>query len=399
MSSIGTVTLVDKKRAREPAPPRRAACAAATALFGELIDWRDGERLTPRWRALAGEAAEANPFYAPWALTPALQQYADKDVALACIWDGPERDALLGLAPVQKRRGYARLAVAYWTNWTHPHCYFGAPLIDRGHGRAVAAAFLELLCDGARGRSFFRLRRIYPDGPVAVAFHEAAASHRRVHYVAEAHKRAALFGGLQPDEYLAQSLRKKKRKELSRLRNRLAECGDVAFRALVGREELEAWIQAFLALEDRGWKGQRGTSLQSSPKDVAWFRDSLRGAFDAGELDFLRIDCAGRPIAMLVSFGARARYSVKIAFEPDFARYSPGLMIEIEATKRSLADPHFRFADSCAAPDHPMIERLWRGRRTIASANFSAAAGAGKSALRLCGLLESARAALGKNGA
>ena len=391
MSSIGTVNNVNS-----PAAP---ASAAAASLFGEVVDREKGDALAAQWSVLADQAVEANPFYEHWTLLPALEQYGNKDVSLACIWDGPERRALLGLAPVQKMRGYARLAVGYWTNWTHQHCYFGAPLIHREHAPAVAAAFLDLFCEGGQRRSFFQLRRAYADAPVIDAFDEAAAARARFHYVAESQERAALFAGPTPDEFLAQSLRKKKRKELNRLRNRLAECGAVEISALVGREELDAWSTAFLALENRGWKGECGTSLQSSPEDAKWFRNSARGAFDAGKLDFLRIDCDGRPIAMLVSFGVRARYSVKIAFDPDFARYSPGLMVEIEATKRSLADPYFRFTDSCAAPDHPMIERLWRGRRTVVSANYSAAGSAGKSTLRLCRLLEKTRAALAKSGA
>ena len=368
------------------------------ALFAELLGAGEAATLAAPWAALASAAAEPNPFYAPWTLEPALAQFADADVFLACVWAGPERTALLGLMPVTRARGYARLAVGYWTNWTHPHCYFGAPLIHHAHRRKVAAALLELLCEGSQRRSFLRLRRIYPDGAVASAFCDAAAASERLSYVTEKIERAALFAGPTPDAYLADALRKKKRKELGRLNKRLRECGDVAPRALEARTELDLWIDAFLELEHRGWKGDCETSLKSSNADSQWFRQSVRGAFDAGALDFLRIDCDRRPIAMLVSFGAHARYSVKIAFDPAFARYSPGLMVLIEATKRSLADPSFRFMDSCAAPDHPMIERLWRGRRTVASLNVSAASAPGRSTLRLCRFLENARAAVARPG-
>jgi CelD/BcsL family acetyltransferase involved in cellulose biosynthesis len=369
------------------------ARAQKDRLFGELLDWRDEDRIVEAWRGLSRVAVESNPFYEPWTLLPALRAFGDAKIALACIWDGPARGALLGLAPVQKQRGYARLAVDYWTNWTHPHCFFGAPLMDRRCVRAVAEALLALLTPGALGLGFFRLRRVYPDAPAADMLCDAAARGGGIAYVSDSIQRAALFSGADAEGYLEQSLRKKKRKELARLRNRLAEIGDVKVRKLTDSSEADVWAKLFLELENQGWKGARGRSLLSSPEDAAWFCASIHGGLRAGKLDFLRMDCGGRPIAMLVSFGDSARYSVKIAHDPDFERYSPGLMIEIEATKRALAEPDFRFLDSCAVPDHPMINHLWRGRRTLVNLNFSGAGVAAKSVLRACRLLENARAA------
>lgn len=374
-------------------------CAAARlqpAPWAELIGRREAAAVAAPWRSLAGDLVEENPFYEPWTLLPALEHYGDDQVRLACVWDGPARTALLGLAPVAAQRGYARLAIDYWTVWTHPHCYFAAPLIRRSHERRVAEALLTLLCDGAGGRRFFQLRRIDPDGAIVRAFHDVAADARHC-YVADSHARAALLAGPAPAAYLESALRKKKRKELSRLRRRLEERGAVRFFRLDDAAQLSAWTEAFLALEDKGWKGAGGTSLKSSPADAAWFRDSLAGAFAAGKLEFLRLDCGGRPIAMLANFVVGgAGYSLKIAHDPEFARYSPGVMIEIEATRRLLADPAFTFMDSCAAPDHPMINSLWKGRRRIASVNVSGTGAADKAALRLCHALETTRGALAK---
>lgn len=366
------------------------------AVRGALTDWREAETIAAPWRDLAGDLIEENPFYEPWTLLPALKAYAGGKVQLACVWDGPGRDRLLALAPVEARRGYARLAVDHWAMWTHPHCFYAAPLIRRGHGREAAEVLLDLLCEGAQGRAFLRLRSIDPDGPAAQAF-RAAALDGRHSYVAGVYERAALFAGPAPEEYLAQAVRKKKRKELSRLRNRLAEQGEISVCLLSDENELASWMSDFLALEDKSWKRARGTSLKSSDADTGWFRESLAGAFNAGKLQFLRIACAGRPVAMLVSFaGARGGFQVKIAHDPVFARYSPGVMIEIEATKRLLADPDFALMDSCAAPNHPMIDSLWKDRRRIAGLNISGKGAAGRTALRLCQTLERVRGALGK---
>lgn len=393
MSFIGTAAVTLNAQQRGVASLENASAVGHAQPFAELIDWREAQSLIAPWRALAEAAIEANPFYEPWTLLPALKRYAGDQVRLACVWEGAARRSLLGFAPVEARRGYARLAVDYWATWTHPHCYFAAPLIHRGCEIGVVDAFLKLLCDGPHGRSFLQLCRIDQDGAVARVVRDGADG--RICYAAGAFERAALYAGPAPNAYYETALRKKKRKELARLRNRLAEIGAVAIRCLTDESSLDGWTETFLQLEDRGWKGARGTSLKSSPADAAWFRESVAGGFGAGKLQFLRLDCGGRAIAMLANFLAPgAGYSVKIAHNPDFARFSPGVMIEIEATKRLLADPDFRFMDSCAAPDHPMINGLWKGRRRIAGVNVSGAGGLSKTALRLCQALERARTAL-----
>jgi hypothetical protein len=68
---------------------------------------------------------------------------------------------------------------------------------------------------------------------------------------------------------------------------------------------------------------------------------------------------------MLASFlTAPGSYSFKTSFDEEYARYSPGLLLQIE-NLALLGDPDIAWCDSCAAADHPMIERIWRDRREI----------------------------------
>ena len=55
----------------------------------------------------------------------------------------------------------------------------------------------------------------------------------------------------------------------------------------------------------------------------------------------------------------------KIAYDEDFAKYSPGKLLVAELTEWHLDDANIARSDSCAVPDHPMINRLWPGRRTM----------------------------------
>ncbi len=56
----------------------------------------------------------------------------------------------------------------------------------------------------------------------------------------------------------------------------------------------------------------------------------------------------------------------KIAYDESFARFSPGVQVLVDLTERLLEDATVARADSCATPDHPMIDHIWRERLVLA---------------------------------
>ena len=48
------------------------------------------------------------------------------------------------------------------------------------------------------------------------------------------------------------------------------------------------------------------------------------------------------------------------------ARFSPGLQAMTEVTAALLADETIEFVDSCAVPNHPLMDHLWRDRLAMA---------------------------------
>jgi len=361
-------------------------------LHGELLPVTEAAAILTPWRALCADLAEENPFFEPWALGPALQAFAGDDAKLACIWRGAGRSELIGLLPVRAAHGYARLPVRYWTTWLHPYCFFGAPLIRRRFERAALKALFALLCDGAGREMMVRCDRVDADGPIALALRAAAVEDGRHHYQAGTSSRAMLRAPLNPGAEPKLPLRKKKRKELKRLRNRLEEHGRISFRTLCACEQCEDWVEEFLTLEHKGWKKRKGTSFKSIAQHADFFRAAVKEGFNQGKVQIMRLDLDGRAIAMLVNFGAGAGYSFKICYDPASARFSPGVMLKIEHTKRLLADPAFSYMDSCAAADHSMINSLWKERRTITGVNVSGRAAGKIALLRFCQALETSSA-------
>ncbi|HEX7872968.1 MAG TPA: GNAT family N-acetyltransferase [Sphingobium sp.] len=312
------------------------------------------------------DCTEANSFYEPPMLDAALAQFdPGGDVQVLECADADGR--AIARLPVRRSTRHGRYPVAHSINWVHPHCYYGAPLLRAGHEEDGWRGLLAQLDAASWSGDFLHLRLIDADGPAMQALQAVCAADGRHLLEIERYERAFLKSDLSADAYWTENVRSKKRKELRRQQNRLAECGAITHGVLTDPADVPGWCAAFLALEATGWKGEEGTALASTPADAEFFRTACGQAFAAGGLDMLRIDCDGRAIAMLVNFvGPKGGFSFKIAIDPTFSRYSPGVLIEIDNLARILDAGRTAWMDSCAVPGHPMIDSLWAERRTMA---------------------------------
>ena len=375
------------------AAPRAAVAAAGTLVVATPV--RDiPAHLEQPWRALARAAAEPNCFAEPWFAGASLRHLAARDeVILIEVWlRGPGEPLLIGLLTSCVGTRYARLGVRHLRNWQHFHHFLGTPLIRAGHEQNFWAALLGHLDAQPDAPAFLHLLGLVENGPVHAGLQAAARAAGRPCPTVHREVRAELRSGLAPEAYYERNVRKKKRKEIQRLANRLAELGPVATRRLETAAEFDAWCDAFLALEASGWKGRAGSALGCSPATEAFFREAVAGAFAAGRLDFLRIDLDGRPIAMLVTFLAPpGAFSFKIAFDEYYARFSPGVLIQRE-NLAILERADIAWTDSCASEDHPMIDSLWAERRSIVRATVPLKGARRRLVYGICRALEIASA-------
>lgn len=389
MEAAAATLPLDETEAAPLAPVAPSAPGAALACFGDAAS--AAHRLRDQWPELEGCASEPNAFGESWFAGASLR-HLDIPASLRTIevWRGP---VLLGLLPVHIAERYGRLTVRHVTNWLHYHSFLGTPLIRKGAEPAFWEAVLRLLDDEPWARGFLHIASLVEKGPVHRGLIEAARRLGRPCDVVHCSERAFLRSELSPQAYYERTVRKKKRKELKRLSARLAELGRVEFRTLSSPEELEPWTDAFLGLERSGWKGDRGSALACDPGTRGFFREVLDGAFHADKLDFLRLDLDGRPIAMLVNFlSAPGSFSFKIAIDEDYARFSPGVLIQIE-NLRVLGRDGIDWMDSCAAENHPMINSLWAERRQLVRVSVPLAGPLRRSIFRICRTAEQASAA------
>lgn len=325
------------------------------SLEGLLLQVADA----PEWDVLVREALSPNPFFSPAFLVPYASNLGPAELRLAVVRE-KAGGRWLAVAPVARRRcGFLLRERTFWAAEYGP---LGVPLV---HPQAPDEALALLLETAAAGSPVLRLPFLPVAGAVTERLKAAAKGWRWLEGPVE--ERASHEGGAEGEAQLAAALTTKRRKEMERLKRRLSEDGELVFDSLRGADAL-AGMAEFLALERSGWKGRSATALASREATRRFAEDfAVRlAARDGLRLDRMRLD--GRPLAMLavILLGGRA-FAWKIAFDEDFARFSPGQHLALHAMRQTLADPALPFGgDSLAVPGHPMIAPLWRGRMAYA---------------------------------
>lgn len=336
-----------------------------------VLPWREriDAPFTAEWRELARDAVTPNPFHEPWFLAPALAQFDPRGNAFLATL--VVHGQLVALMPLWRKTDYSGHYLPHLVNWLHANCFCGEPLVARGHSAAFWRQLLEWCDSNQRASLFLHLACLPTDGTAYGTLQQMGETGERSFAPVKFIQRAALRRGKAPRDHLAATMDKKRRKELSRKRRRLEEAGELAFSRQFGTAGLDRWIEEFLELERAGWKGTAGSSLASAPQTEILFREALEGAAHQGRLERLAFHLDGRPLAMLSSFLAPPHsFGFKTAFDERYAKYSPGMLLQVE-NLALLERDDLELADSCAAPGHPMIEQIWSERRAIAMVSIA----------------------------
>ena len=327
------------------------------------------ERHVAAWEDLVDHAAEPNPFFEPHALLAAWRHLQVADLRVVLVWATPslpgQPPQLAGLFPLVRSPRYRGLPVPVFGIWTHLYAYLATPLVRAElAGEVLEALFLWLRTE--TDAALFEWRTISSDGPFRHALIDTLNRLGFEGFRERTHTRALFRPAASAEAYLSQALGGKKRKELRRQERRLAELGTLGYDELAAGGDLEAWLDEFVALERRGWKGRGGTALGGDAAALAVFRAMARGAFERGRWMMLALRLDGRAIAMKCNLRAGAgAVAFKIAYDEAYARHSPGVLLEIEHVRRLHEAGAPAWMDSGAAPDHPMIGHLWRDRLAI----------------------------------
>lgn len=274
------------------------------------------------------------------------------------IW---QKGKLLGVAALERQSARWLPGWTVDVSFETPFFFSGLPLIARDE---ADMAVESLIAD--RGAPLL-LKTIPIDGPFWDALCRASRKLNAPVTVIEQWQRAALRPTGDYAAWFDGNFERKRRKEYRRWRSRLSEMGKLESLSWKPGETPDPWFADFLALEAGGWKGKRGSAISCNTALSDCLRKQLERLAETGSLRFWSIKLDGRPIASLFAqvIGDKA-WLGKIAFDEEFAKYSPGVLQILDATESLFAEGGIALADSCAIPDHPMIDNIWRDRIAMA---------------------------------
>jgi CelD/BcsL family acetyltransferase involved in cellulose biosynthesis len=336
---------------------------------------RDDAGLTPHvaaWDALAGRAIEPNMFFESGAFRAALRHmHLPGPFCGVFVYreSGDGQRSLIAFFPFVRTAKGPRGWLPSYRLFTYVHCNLSTPLIHRDHVDEALDAALDWMDGAPDGVRLFGLYTITGDGPLAAALYARLAARGQPHVTEITHDRAFFRAGASAASYLTNAIGAKKRKELGRQRRRLEEQGKLELTESTGGAEAADWIERFLVLEAKGWKGRRGVAFNRTSQGRQFFTEFMEHFVSRGRAMLLSLRLNGEDIAMkcnLVAPDGTGAFAFKIAHEESLARYSPGVLLELDNIRRLHDDGRgVGWMDSCAIPDHPMIDHFWSERRRI----------------------------------
>lgn len=288
----------------------------------------------PAWDALAAAAPAPSPFRAAaW-----FEAHVAHKLPPGARWrallayDG---EHLRGVLPVvessPRTLGLAR------ARWRVPGEYYtseGDLLLAPGLEALTLAALLAALAQAAPGALCVDVGGIAPGSTTAVALGDG---HGRVPAALEPDAEGArlpIAGGFDPWlRRISENLRVNLRKARNRLERE--HPGALRFTFLAGAEAAPGLLDAFVALEDAGWKGEDGGALARSPAKQALYRTLVARWAARGWLEWHVARLGERPVAMHLAVRlGRTLSLLRICYDETLAKHMPGNLLLREMVER-----------------------------------------------------------------
>jgi len=335
-------------------------------LHVEHVDARGLARLdAAQWDDLSAHALVENPFYSRNVMLAALRTIDSETPLQALLVRGHNRE-LLGLFPYRVRLLPFVTADAAG-NVYQPSC---TPLIRRERAPEVVAAWLDAMQTRRDVPLLWHLRHMDLGSELIALLDDALAQRGLCRIAVNAYQRPRLTrleGGVA--KHIESVLPKRRLKDIERNIRRLEQLGGLAFDRARDPAVIAARLEQFLELENSGWKGATGTAFLANQADAAFARGAFGPREEGGNIvtiDSLLLD--GRPIAISLNLQVRdTAFTPKCAYDEDYRRYCPGLVLEYLVIKAFYADEAAMEMDAATTREGHVISGLWNGSKDMAT--------------------------------
>ena len=305
-----------------------------------------------QWDALSNNALVENPFYSRTFVTGGLGTI-DTGSGTAAFAVGSGQGDLVGFFPVRSLFGTGYGAQNIYQ-------FNGAPLVHRDYAEDVILTWLLAIRDGPLP-GCWQLPDLQLNSPLHNLICQTARRCGLSLGVVNTYSRpqlTRLAGGF--EAHLTQVLGKSRRKGLERCLRRLREKGVLRLERATAPDAVRSALEAFLKLENAGWKGSAGTSFLAHGQDASFARAAFTsdGTAHGTIIDTLLLD--DRPIAMNVNITSGSTlFSPKSAYCERLRSFAPGLVLEYLVIERFYSERDFVRMDAATTVDGHVLQGLW----------------------------------------
>jgi len=324
------------------------------------------------WAALELRALEPNIYLSPHFVLAALQHLdaEQKPLILALFGHYSGKKTLLAVCLFSLSPARKNFPLTHLVAYKSAHSYIGGMLIDAQFAEQTLTALFEYLTQPGASWHGIRFDDMIGKGPTAQMCMRIAAISGVSWHLIYSYERAVLCPTNLTDAAVKASVDAAGGKDIARRVRRLKEVGEFKARTLWGKEITDEAIENFLALEDRQWTRESGTSLLASG-DGPFFRQLCQALRDESRIFIYELTINGAPIASAVNFISVSQgFAFKIGWEQKYAKMSPGIINELEFMRDIASNQRGLSQIDSGATAGSFIEKIWPNRTTIASGIF-----------------------------
>lgn len=316
-----------------------------------------GQDLTAQWNDLI-RRAPGNAFMNPVALKAAFDTMFAAVYVLLAWEEGAESARLVGLWALQHRN-----VMMFWPALLearpYNYAFLSTPVIDPAFAAEVMPAFFAAIRKNPALPNVVSLKEMDADSQAYAAIQKVIAD--------EHHAHLTLTRSLRPSVSREKGVKTSgsTRKKLRQDWNRLSALGNLEMVNERAAGSTKAAFEQFLDLEKRSWKGDKGTAILCSERDTEFTRRLIGDLAVDGNASVALLRLDGRAIAaQVLMYCGTTAYTWKIAFDAEFARYSPGVLLVDKMTEQLFAATDVQAIDSCSA-EGSFMAQIWTGRKTM----------------------------------
>jgi len=290
---------------------------------GSVRHLREFLSIQDEWQELHRDSAWRTPFLSFAFVRLWYDCFADPDQVRICRVK--EGKSTIGFLPmVLSRRNRLRTLESL----TNDHCFHSEPLVRRGCEDRFPALLLQAIQEDRNGWDVFRHRFSYSFSRFPGLFGEDLLSRSGLSWRRRRQPTYSIRMKRPFDEYYHGDLTSGFRKLLRKYGNRLARRGEVICRHYQGEEAVNAWPD-FLRIEDSGWKGSAGTSINRiAPNLQRYYQGLIELLADQESLHLHFLDLDGERVAGQLCYTEEDIFhAFKTGYDERFGEYSPGNLL------------------------------------------------------------------------